>query len=206
MAFLPIYLYGHDVLRETAKPVSELDNETIKLIHDMFETMAKSNGIGLAATQVGSLKRIIVIDLSHVKEAEEDSDAEPDGHRDAPTGPEKLAMINPEIVDETGSWVLEEGCLSIPDVRADVQRSENVRVRFRNANFDQEELEADGLLGRVILHEIDHLNGVLFIDHLNGARRSLLRSKLRKIKKGEVEASYPVVTAAPRSRSGGVEV
>lgn len=205
MAFLPIYLYGHDVLRETAKPVSELDNETIKLIHDMFETMAKSNGIGLAATQVGSLKRIIVIDLSHVKEAEEDSETGSDGPRDA-GGPEKLVMINPEVVREAGSWVLEEGCLSIPDVRADVQRSETVKVRFRNANFDQEELEADGLLGRVILHEIDHLNGVLFIDHLNGARRSLLRSKLRKIKKGEVEASYPVVTAAPRSRSGGVEV
>ncbi|MBI2619633.1 MAG: peptide deformylase [Ignavibacteriales bacterium] len=206
MTTLPIYLYGHDSLRQTAKPVTGLDNTTIKLIYDMFETMTKANGIGLAATQVGEMKRVIVIDLSHLEEEAQDGEAEQEQSHKGERGTEKLVLINPEIMAESGSWAMEEGCLSIPDVRADVQRSETVRIRYRNANFEPEELEAEGLLGRVILHEIDHLNGVLFIDHLSGAKRSLLRGKLRKIKKGEVETSYSVVTAPARRRSGGVEV
>jgi len=101
---------------------------------------------------------------------------------------------------------LEEGCLSIPDVRADVERPETVSIRFRNANFEENTLEVTGLLARVILHEIDHLDGVLFIDYLSSAKRALLRSKLKKIKKGEVETSYPIVTAPVPRRSGRVEV
>lgn len=214
MAVLPIYLYGDKVLRETAKPVTELDNETIRLIYDMSETMRKAHGIGLAATQVGELKRVIVIDLSDVEEKEEGSESQGERLVD-PAQPRKLVLINPEIIEAVGSWIMEEGCLSIPDVRADVERAERMRVRFRNANFEEMTIEATSLLGRVILHEIDHLDGVLFIDRVGAAKKSLVAAKLRTIKKGEVETSYPVVTAPARKRptratwsggSGGVEV
>lgn len=213
MAVLPIYLYGNKELRATAKPVTELDNETIRLIYDMSETMKKAHGIGLAATQVGELKRVIVIDLSDVEEKEGGS--EPQGERLIdPAQPRKLVLINPEIMKAEGSWIMEEGCLSIPDVRADVERAERIAVKFRNANFEEMIIETTGLLGRVILHEMDHLDGVLFIDHLGAPNKSLVAARLRIIKKGEVETTYPVVTAPARKRptratwlgGGGVEV
>ena len=204
MALLPIYLYGSDVLRQKAKPVKDLDNDAIKLIYDLLETMYKSNGIGLAATQVGSMKRVVVVDVTPTEEDKEDG-----GREESPveaSQPKKLVLINPEVLDRSGSWTMEEGCLSIPDVRADVDRPETVRIRFRNANFEENIMEVTGLLARVILHEIDHLDGVLFIDYLSSAKRTLLRSKLKKIKKGEVETSYPIVTAPVPRRSGRVEV
>jgi peptide deformylase len=203
MALLPIYLFGSDMLRLKAKPVKELDNETIKLVYDLFETMYKSNGIGLAATQVGSMRRVIVVDVTPAEEDLEGGEKESlsaDSNQ-----PKKLVLINPEVLDRSGSWTMEEGCLSIPDVRADVDRPETVRIRFCNANFEESELEVSGLLGRVILHEIDHLDGILFIDHLSSAKRALLRSKLKKIKKGEVDTSYPIVSAPVPRRSGRVE-
>jgi peptide deformylase len=120
--------------------------------------------------------------------------------------PKKLVLINPEVIERSGTWTMEEGCLSIPDVRGDVERPETIRVRFQNANFEEVEVQATGMLGRVILHEIDHLDGVLFIDYLSSAKRALLRGKLKNIKKGEVETSYPVVTAPAPRRSGRVEV
>lgn len=198
MARLPIYLYGSDVLRREAKPVEQLGNETVKLIFDMFETMSNANGVGLAATQVGVMKRIIVIDVTPSEDDEPGGEEQPEEHAEPAVpkdeGPKKLVLINPTVVESEGSLTMEEGCLSIPDVRADVERVEHVKIRFRDANFEEQELEAAGLLGRVILHEIDHLNGVLFIDHIGSTKRGLLRGKLRKIKKGEVETSYPVVT------------
>lgn len=205
MSILPIYLYGSDVLRQKAKPVESLSNETIRLIYDMMETMKKAGGIGLAATQVGSLKRVIVIDITHAEE-EQEGDAVDNAPPQEPPGPTRFVLINPEVIEESGSWQMEEGCLSIPDVRADVTRAERVKVRYRNANFDEEILEAEGLLGRVLLHEIDHLNGVLFIDHLSSAKRGLLSPKLRKIKKGETEAVYPVVVSSGSKKSGTVGV
>lgn len=204
MAILPIYLYGSDMLRQKAKPVKDLDNETIRLVYDLFETMYASHGIGLAATQVGELKRVIVVDVTPTDEdqkIEKEAPPEPDDQ------PRKLVLINPEVIEESSElWTMEEGCLSIPDVRGDVERAATVRIRFRNVNFEEVELEAGGLLGRVILHEMDHLDGVLFIDHMGSAKRGLLSNKLRKIKKGEVDTSYPVVSAPSRRRSGRVEV
>lgn len=193
MSVIPIYLYGSEVLRKKAKPVHELDDSLIKLIYDMSETMHRANGIGLAATQVGDLRRVIVVDVSAIEEAQREKDGEQPGE----DGQEKktLALVNPQVVEESGDWNMEEGCLSIPDVRADVNRSEAIRVRFRDVNFREAEMTAGGLLGRVILHEIDHLSGILFIDHVGAAKRALLRSDLRKIKKGDVETSYPVVSA-----------
>jgi peptide deformylase len=193
MSVRPIYLYGSDILREQAKSVKELNDAVMKVIVDMVHTMHKANGIGLAANQVGELRRVLVIDLASVEEAEEDAAEEEPAEKK--TRKEKtLIAINPEIVWHEGAWKMEEGCLSIPEVRSDVERAEKVKVRFRDGNFKEVEREAEGLLARVLLHELDHLNGVLFIDYLTKTQRSLLKPKLQKIKKGEVETSYPVAT------------
>jgi peptide deformylase len=178
MAALPIYVYGNDVLKKKAKAVKEISNETIQLIQDMFETMHSSNGIGLAANQVGVLEQVLVVDLS---EMEEYKDTKP------------MAVINPEIVDEEGEWEMEEGCLSLPELRDIITRSEKVTIKYHDANLREQKIEATGMLGRVLQHEIDHLNGVLITDHLSRAKRTLLRSKLKKISKGDFEQKYPVV-------------
>ena len=193
MSVRPIYLYGSEILHEKAKPVKELTDAVMKLVVDMVHTMHKANGIGLAANQVGELRRVLVIDLAAIEEAEEDA-TEDETVEKRPRKEKTLIVINPEVLRQEGSWKMEEGCLSIPDVRSDVKRAENIRVRFNDGNFKEIEMDADGLFARVLLHEMDHLNGVLFIDHLTATQRSLLKPKLRKIKKGEVETTYPVAT------------
>ncbi len=180
MSQLPIYLYGTDVLKKKAKKVTEVTNADIALIKNMFETMHEANGIGLAANQIGELKQILVMDISDME---------------AGKGIKPLVVINPEVIEEEGEWEFEEGCLSIPDVRDKVVRAETIRVKYNDINMNDVELEADGLLARVLLHEIDHLNGVLFVERLNATKRTLLKSKLRKIQKGDVETSYEVVIA-----------
>ena len=182
MSVLPIYTYGTSVLRKKAQRVNHVSDEIIKLVMEMYETMHNSSGIGLAANQVGSLHRVIVIDLSAMDEMK---DFKP------------LTLINPEIISQGGKWVMEEGCLSIPDVRDEVERAETVRLGFKDTNFQNVELETSGLLGRVILHEIDHLNGVLFIDHLSAEKKKLHSEELKKIQRGEMEVTYSVVTAPP---------
>jgi peptide deformylase len=193
MAVLPIYLYGSDVLRKRARPVHELDDSLIKLAYDMTETMHKAHGIGLAANQVGDLRRVIVVDAS----AAEQSEREDEGDVEVPADSERrmLVLVNPQVVNESGSLSMEEGCLSIPDVRAEVTRAEAIRLKFLDPNFREVEMAADGLLARVILHELDHIDGVLFTDRVSAAKRTLLRNELRKIKKGEIDTSYPVVSA-----------
>ena len=180
MKVLPIYLYGTDVLHKKAKAIKKIDDEILKLIMDMFETMRKASGIGLAANQVGSLHRVIVIDISEIEE-----------HKDV----KPMVLINPEIVEQEGQWVMEEGCLSIPDVRDDVERAESMTVHYKDTNFNDQELKAGGILGRVILHEVDHLNGILFLDHLSPAKRKVHHDALKNIQRGEIEVPYPVVTA-----------
>src|SRR5262245_9145883 len=133
MPVLPIYTYGTAPLRKKAQAVKELTDEIIALIMDMFETMHQANGIGLAANQVGVLKRVIVIDLSDM---EETKNLKP------------LVLINPAVVSDEGSWTMEEGCLSIPDVRHDVERKATITVRYKNADFKDVRLEADGILAR----------------------------------------------------------
>jgi peptide deformylase len=186
------------MLRQKAKVVEESDASLTKLIFNMFETMHQANGIGLASTQVGDLRRVIVIDIAEVEEGKVDDelgDVTEELHRTSPHLPRTVALVNPKIVSEDGSWDMEEGCLSIPELRAVVVRPEKIKVRFRDGNFREQELEADGLLARVIQHEMDHLEGVLFVDRISTTRRSLLRGKLRKIKQGEIEPDYPVVSA-----------
>jgi len=189
LSILPIYTYGSGLLRKKSKPVAELSDSVIALIYDMVETMQNAGGIGLAANQVGSLDRLIVVDISEVKEDEGEE------LRLKNDEPKKLVLINPEVVHSDGSWSLEEGCLSIPQVRGNVTRTENIRVRFRDANFRESELECGGLLSRVILHEIDHLNGILFLDHLGKEELKRHKEQLERIQRGEVEIVYPIVTA-----------
>jgi len=197
MSIIPIYLFGTEVLKKKAKPVEKLDDSTIKLVYDMFETMHKANGIGLAANQVGDLRRVITIDISDITEPNAEGEMEDPVHPTSPGLPRTLTIINPEIVNqESASWPMEEGCLSIPGIHGIVERAEKIRIRFRDGEFKLQELSIDGLLARVMLHEYDHLNGILFVDRMNKAKRSMLLPKLRKIRKGEVDLDYPVITAA----------
>ena len=180
MAILPIYTDGSPVLRKKAHPVRQLSDEIIQLIMDMFETMRKASGIGLAANQVGVLHRVIVIDVSEVEGLEEIK---------------PFALINPEVIEKKDSLVMEEGCLSIPDVRDEVERAKTINVSFKDTNFQDSIIEADGLLARVILHEIDHLNGILFIDYLSPEKKKMHTELLQKIHSGELDVNYPIVSA-----------
>ena len=193
MAILPIYLYGTDILKKKAKVIDGIDTSTIKLMVDLAQTMRKAIGIGLAATQVGDMRQMLVVDQTAIERAARDEEEEEDAP--LPSEVKTLVMINPVVVDEEGTISLEEGCLSIPELRAEVDRAERIRVKFRDGNFDEKELTAEGFLGRVILHEIDHLNGILFVDRIGRTRKTFLNSELKRIKKGEVDTSYPVVTA-----------
>jgi peptide deformylase len=179
LSVLPVYIYDDPVLRKKAKAIRGADENITTLARDMFETMHKAGGVGLAANQVGSLHRIIVVDISVMEETKEVA---------------PIALLNPEVVQEDGLWLIEEGCLSIPGIREEVERAEKIRVRYRDLEFKDQLLEADGLMARVILHEIDHLNGVLFIDHIGAVRRKLLRGRLNKLRRGEVEVDYPIVS------------
>ncbi|WP_321475320.1 peptide deformylase [uncultured Paludibaculum sp.] len=164
---LRIVKYGDPVLEQAAKPIAEFGTPELKqLVEDMFETMYANKGVGLAAPQVALSQRLTVIDPS----AGEDPAA-------------RLVLINPEIIAKEGSQIGEEGCLSIPGFREDVKRFNKVRVRAQNV--DGEAFEADGeeLLARAMQHEIDHLNGVLFISHLSILKRDLIRRKIRKLAK-----------------------
>ena len=183
---LPIYLYGHDALRQEAEPVEENSDELQALIDNMIETMRNAAGIGLAAPQVGRTERLFVIDVTPMA-AEMEEDGEP-------VPPQPMVLINPEIVEEGATTVdMEEGCLSIPEVREVVSRPERVRMRYLDRNFETQEIEAGSILARVLQHELDHLDGVLFTDYLSSFRKRLLRRSLRQMTEGDVTADYPLV-------------
>ena len=167
MAIRPIIIAPDPVLKAKAKPVTEIDGRIAKLMDDMLETMYKAPGIGLAAPQVGILDRVIVVDVAGEDEK-----------------PQPFVMANPEILlasDELS--VHNEGCLSIPDLYADVTRPKQVRVRYLDRGGEVREIDADGLLATCVQHEIDHLNGILFIDHLSLLKRNMIIRKLQKLKK-----------------------
>lgn len=166
--------------------MTEVTDDDITLIQDMLETMHEANGIGLAATQVGVLKQLLVLDVSG---ADEES------------APNPMAIINPEIIDEEGELEMEEGCLSIPDIREAVTRPETIRLRYNDPSMKVKEITADGMLARVIQHEMDHLNGVLFTDHLSAAKRTFLRNRLRKISKGDIDIDYEFVIEKEKKKA-----
>ncbi|GIU78116.1 MAG: peptide deformylase [Bryobacteraceae bacterium] len=166
---LRIRKYGDPVLETKAEPVTEFNGELKQLAADMFETMYANKGIGLAAPQVGVSKRLAVLDHS----AGEDEAA-------------KLVLVNPEILVKEGVQIGEEGCLSIPGFREDVKRAYRVRVRAQDLDGNFFETEGEELLARAIQHEIDHLDGILFLQHLSLLKRDLIKRKIRKlVKAGE---------------------
>lgn len=179
MAVLPIYVAPHPVLKKPAEPVAAVTDDIRALVKDMFETMYATRGIGLAAPQVGHSLRILVMDVEQTGDTPEGDDAEAAPTALVPGKP--IAVINPEIVwtsDELNTY--EEGCLSIPGQYAEVERPEKVRVKYLDENGQAQEMEADGLLATCVQHEIDHLDGVLFVDHLSTLKRDMLLRKLKK--------------------------
>ena len=163
---LEITKYGHPVLETVAEPITDFGAELRKLVDDMFETMYSAKGVGLAAPQVNVSKRLTVIDVS--------SGAKPEG---------KLVLINPEIIRLDGTQVGEEGCLSIPGFREDVRRSLTATVRAQDVRGEHFEVTGEELLARAMQHEIDHLNGVLFIQHISLLKRDLIKRKIKKLQK-----------------------
>jgi peptide deformylase len=178
MAVIPITLYGDKILREKAKPIKQVTNQTIDNIKDMFQTMRNANGIGLAANQVGLSDAIFVIDISTVEGWES-------------TKP--VAMINPKIIEESEELIiLEEGCLSLPTVRADVERPEMIKIQYIDADEKEHVIEADDLFARVILHEYDHLLGKMIPDRVKSRIKKKLQSNLINIMKREIDIDYPI--------------
>ncbi len=182
MSVLPIVTYDDEVLRQKAEPVTENSEEIQQLIDDMFDSMYNSDGVGLAAPQVGKLKRLFVVDADPMAEKEDEPEYGP------------ITMINPEITSESDEEVdMDEGCLSIPGVNATVSRPEKITVSYLDRDFNRKELKIGGWLSRIVQHETDHLDGILFLDHLSFFKRKLLSSKLKEIASGEKEIDYPTV-------------
>ena len=190
MSIMPIYLYGNQILKKKVQPVKEIDDNKVKIIMDMLETMKQANGMGLAANQVGLTDAIIVIDLTEVDDKNDEPLAIAKEHKENP-----FIFVNPKITDLWGERSMEEGCLSIPDLRAEVVRPEFLKMTYRDGNFNEQNLEVGGLLARVIQHEYDHLNGILFPERINKSELVALRKQINSIKRGEVEADYPVIIA-----------
>ncbi len=164
MAEREIVIYGDPVLREVSEPVEEINQEIKDLVSDMVDTLNKAQGLGLAAVQVGVPKRLFILNLSATDITE----------------PLRV-YVNPVIVEKDGVIEYEEGCLSFPGIYQKISRPEKVKVRYTDLDGNSFEQEADGMIARAILHEFDHLEGRLFIDHLSTISRSLLRGRLKKL-------------------------
>ncbi len=177
----PIVAYGNPILKKEALDIPEGENIQ-ELIDSMFATMDRANGVGLAAPQINQGIRLFVIDSSLML-----------GEDDEEKGIRR-AFINPIILDEYGDdYGFEEGCLSIPDVRAEIIRPEKLTIEYYDENWNLKEEEFSGMTARVIQHEYDHLEGILFIDYLNGLKKRLIKSKLIDISKGKVPTDYRMI-------------
>jgi len=178
---LPVYAYGQAVLTRRAKDVDPEDASLPKLLEDMWETMYHASGVGLAAPQIGKALRIFLVDTEQL-ETDDEPPAEPGIKR---------AFINAEKIEEAGEeWSYEEGCLSIPHIRGDVERPQTITLRFQDEEFKEHTQTFSGVNARVIQHEYDHIEGKLFIDKLKPLKKRLVARKLDKIRKGQVDADY----------------
>ena len=175
----PVTVFGDPVLRKKAEPITKDFQDLKGFIQNMFDTMYNSDGVGLAAPQVGQAVRIFVID------SDIDDEDELPGI--------KKAFINPEIVEKSGDeWIMNEGCLSLPEIREDVLRPETVKIKYMDEEFNEHIETYSGFTSRVIQHEYDHLEGVMFVDYLNPLRKRILKSKLSAISKGKVIPKYRI--------------
>lgn len=176
---LPITAYGHPILRKIAQDINKDYPNIDKIIEDMFDTMYHTNGLGLAAPQIDLSIRLIVIDASPY------SDDFPE------TKGFKKTLINAHILEEEGTeWAFNEGCLSVPDIREDVMRKPKIRIQYCDENFIQYDEVYEGVVARVIQHEYDHLEGILFVDKLAPLKKMLLKRKLTDISKGNIKVDY----------------
>lgn len=173
MAVLPIRIYPDPVLRQKAKKVNDLDSRTIQLVQDMFDTLRLASGLGLAANQVGVLQKLFVVELSKVN----------------PNG-KPLVFINPVLLNKDGQQVGEEGCLSIPGIYEDIPRFKTVKLSAQDLSGQEFVMDASDLLARVIQHELDHLNGILFIDHLSEVVRDSLAPRLKHLQPLSAKDTY----------------
>ena len=183
---LPIVAYGHTVLRKVAHEIDKDYPNLPKLIEDMWETMYASNGVGLAAPQVNHDIRLFVMDSAQIfVNRDEDDETYPDGPGI------KQVFINPEVQELHGDdWAYNEGCLSIPKIREDIYRAEEVTITYHDEDFRQHTKKFSGITARIILHEYDHIEGKLFIDYLSPLKRKLLKRKLDDISRGAVQVDY----------------
>ncbi|GHN00728.1 peptide deformylase [Cytophagales bacterium WSM2-2] len=176
----PIVMYGDPVLRKKAKDIEK--GENIKeLVNDMFETMHGAHGIGLAAPQIGKSIRLFVVDGTTLEDEPDLKDF-------------KKVFVNPVILEEEGEpWAFEEGCLSIPNIREEVERPEKLRIKYFDENWNAFEEEFDDMKARIIQHEYDHIEGKLFIDYLSPLKKRTLKGKLNDISKGDVDTEYRIL-------------
>lgn len=183
---LPIVAYGDPVLRKVGKDITPEYPELKTLLANMWETMYKANGVGLAAPQVGLPIRLFLVDTSPFADDEELTPEEQEELRGF-----KKVFINAHMEEETGSnWAFNEGCLSIPDIREDVARKDTITISYLDENFKPHKQEFTGLLARVIQHEYDHIEGILFTDKLSSLKKRLLKGRLNNISKGKIEVDY----------------
>lgn len=177
MSVLKLYEYPHPVLSQKCTPVEKVDEQTVQLLKDMLETMYADHGVGLAAPQIGVSKRMIVIDVEQQGEDETFQKGRP------------MFLINPEIIYKSEETIFFcEGCLSVPEQRADVERAQKIKVRYLNEQGKQMEIEAEDYPAVVLQHEIDHLDGILYIDHLSKLKRQMLLKKLEKLRQQHKDA------------------
>jgi peptide deformylase len=189
---LPIIAYGNPVLRKMAHDIDENYPGLDKLIEDMWETMYASNGVGLAAPQVNKSIRLFVVDSSQIFANMDEKEREEERYPDTPGI--KQVFINAHIIEEGGAdWPYNEGCLSIPKIREDIDRAEEVTVQYMDEQFKKHTKTFNGVTGRIILHEYDHIDGKLFIDHISPLKRKLLKRKLDDISKGNIKVDYKMV-------------
>ncbi len=183
---LPIIAYGDPVLRKLGKSIDKDYPALESLLENMFETMYGAKGIGLAAPQIGLPIRIFIVDATPFKDDEE---LELEERNFLSTF--KQVFINAKIIDETGDeWVFNEGCLSIPDVREDVFRNETVKIEYLDEKFEKHTQEFSGIAARIIQHEYDHIQGILFTDKLSSLKKRLIKGKLANISKGKIRIDY----------------
>jgi peptide deformylase len=179
----PIYVYGMPVLRKKAVEIDSKYEGLDQLIADMYETLYHADGVGLAAPQIGKSIRLIVIDATHS-----------DNEKELELKDFKTVLINPYIIEEEGdAWEFNEGCLSLPEIREDVTRKPKIRLQYYDRDFNFHDESFDGTKARIIQHEVDHLNGVLFIDKISPLKRRLLNGKLKNIARGQAEVKYKMI-------------
>jgi len=178
---LPILQYGDPILRAKGKRIEKIDDHIQALIANMVETMHAANGIGLAAQQIGEALQLTVLDVSHVEDRP--STLKLNGKDLDPASSMPLVLINPEIEMGGANEVGTEGCLSFPEITGEIDRAKSILARAQTLEADRIEIEASGLLARAIQHEVDHLNGILFIDRMNSAAKAALSSRLKRLQK-----------------------